>query len=334
MLKNYCLTGMAVFALVSSQAMAQNLVQPIRGTNNRSLIGEPLLSSKYWLGVQCLPIPPALRSHLNLPERQGVMVGAVVKDSPAAKAGVVQYDVLLRVGGKPLAEPRDLLAAVDAAKETVLKIDLIRGGKPQTIQLTPVMRPEQTGEAALDDQADWNTIQKWLDGMKSGEQGGLPSFNMARPGMILPKNVLIPKAFLPGNMSVVVTQQGDQPAKIVVKRNNENWEVTEKELDKLPADVRPFVEQMLGRNMFGVIAGPSASGTMTPGHMPPMTGSINIPTLPPGMMIPQPFLGGLDPRLEKRFDEIERRMDKLFDMMEKMSRNRLEEETPENQQNK
>ena len=32
-------------------------------------------------------------------------------------------------------------------------------------------------------------------------------------------------------MSVVVTKEGDQPAKITVKRNNDTWEVTEKDLD-------------------------------------------------------------------------------------------------------
>ena len=80
-------------------------------------------------------MPAALRSHLTLPEKQGLLVLSVPKDSPAAKAGVAQYDILLRVGGKPLADPRDLLAAVEAAKETKLKIDLIRGGKPKTIEV-------------------------------------------------------------------------------------------------------------------------------------------------------------------------------------------------------
>ena len=84
-----------------------------------------------------------------------------MKDSPAAKAGIAQYDVLLRAGDKPLAEPRDLLAAVDAAKETKLKIELIRGGKPKTIELTPAKRPEQYRRLPRPrpSQADWDTVQ-------------------------------------------------------------------------------------------------------------------------------------------------------------------------------
>jgi len=335
------LAGMAALVLIAAPAMSQEFEQP---GDTPFLIGQPLLSSQYWLGIECSPVPPALRSHLSLPDKQGVLVAAVVKGSPAAKAGLAQYDVLLRAGDKPLAEPRDLLAAVDAAKETVLKIELIRAGKPQTIPLTPAKRPEQiAGPRGPADQADWDTISKWLEGMKSGDESGLPSFNFTRPGMILPKGVVIPRPFLPGNVSVVVTKQGDQPAKIVVKRGDQKWEVTEKELDKLPADVRPHVEQMLGRNVFGTVGGPSASGAIVlgqmpaltvPGQMPPTVGTFNVPAPPPGMMQVQPFPGGLDPRLEKRLDELDRRMDKLLDMMEKMSQNRLGEAAPEHQEEK
>ena len=61
-------------------------------------------TGEYWLGVECLPVMPALRAQLNLPEKQGLLVAAVMPDSPAAKAGIKQHDVLLRVGEKPLAE--------------------------------------------------------------------------------------------------------------------------------------------------------------------------------------------------------------------------------------
>ena len=84
---------------------------------------------------------PALRAQLNLPERQGLLVGVVVPGSPAAAAGIAQHDVLMRVGDKPLAEPRDLVEAVQAAKGGKLKIELIRGGKPKTIEVAPAKRP-------------------------------------------------------------------------------------------------------------------------------------------------------------------------------------------------
>ena len=69
---------------------------------------------------------------------------------------------------------------------------------------------------------------------------------------------------LPPDTSVVVSKEGDKPANITVKRGDKKWEVTEKQLDKLPADVRPFVEQMLGRGAMGIFGGLKAYD-VTPG---------------------------------------------------------------------
>jgi hypothetical protein len=48
-------------------------------------------------------------------------------------------------------------------------------------------------------------------------------------------------------MTIIVHKQGEHPTKITVTRGEDSWEVTEQELDKLPDDVRPHVERMLGR---------------------------------------------------------------------------------------
>lgn len=47
---------------------------------------------------------------------------------------------------------------------------------------------------------------------------------------------------LPEGMSVSVTKSGSEPARIVVKKGDQTWEVTDKELDKLPPDVRKAVD--------------------------------------------------------------------------------------------
>ena len=88
-------------------------------------------------------MPAALRAQLNLPEKQGLLVEGVAPESPAAKAGIEQYDILLRAGDKPLTEPRDLVEAVQAAKDGKLTIELIRGGQHKTIEATPAKRPEE-----------------------------------------------------------------------------------------------------------------------------------------------------------------------------------------------
>ena len=279
---------------------------------NVPYVGGPAKPSDYWLGIECLPVPAALRAHLNLPEKKGLLVGGVAKNSPAAAAGIAQYDVLVRAGDKPLAEPRDLIAAVDAAKQSKLKIETIRGGRPRTVEATPAKRPEQIGAAPLrvPDQADWDTVQNWMDGMMASQGGGNagPNFQFRAfgPGEIVPNTVLVGKP-MPANLSVSISKVGDQPAKIVVQRDKDKWDLAEKDIDKLPADVRPFVERMLGHGMSGVVGGVLPNGTL------------QLPVLPPMTMQARPFAGALDPQLQKRFDEMNQRMDKMMKMMEEIN---------------
>ncbi|MCD4726543.1 MAG: PDZ domain-containing protein [Pirellulales bacterium] len=262
------------------------------------VVARPVEPRDYWLGIRCFPVTPALRSQLSLPKKQGLLVVAVISKSPAMKAGLAPHDVLLRVGDKPLGEVRDLIAVIQETKDSKLKIALIRGGKRVAVEATLVKRPAEARRKPgpppkppeLSEPADWKKVQKWLEGLRSDKEGQAerPSLQLRvfQPGAIV-KDVLISQRPLPENMSVAISKEGNQPAKIVVRRGDKKWELTEKELGKLPANVRPFVEQMLGRGM-------------------------------PGKMQVKPLPPGLDQRLERRFDEMNRRMDRLFKMMEKM----------------
>jgi hypothetical protein len=225
--------------------------------------------SEYWLGIECMIAPSALRAQLGLAEKQGLLVGNVVPESPAAKAGIARHDVLLRAGDRPLGEPRDLVQAVENAKQSKLKIDLIRGGKPKTVEALPAKRPQEASRAAVapPEAGDRAMIQRWMDNWwrdrvynRGGEQSPMQFFLM-HPGAIVSGDVLLSRP-LPPNMSIVVSKEGDQPAKIVVKREDKKWEVTEKELDKLPADVRPHVERMLGRGLTGIIGAKSSADAL------------------------------------------------------------------------
>ena len=133
-------------------------------------------------------------------------------------------------------------------------------------------------------------------------------------------------------MSVAITKEGNEPAKITVQRGNDKWEITEKDLDKLPADVRPFVEQMLGRGMAGVVGGAMSAGISArlefSGGAKRCT--FQFPAPPPGMMQTQPFPGGPNQQMiERRFDEMNRRMDQLFKMMEELSEGHAQPAAPE-----
>lgn len=50
---------------------------------------------------------------------------------------------------------------------------------------------------------------------------------------------------LPDDLTVSMTKKGSEPARITVKKGEQSWEITEKELDKLPDDVRKQVESVI-----------------------------------------------------------------------------------------
>lgn len=211
---------------------------------------EPIELSDYWLGLECRPVPPSLRAQLKLSEDEGLLVEQVAPDSPAAKVGLEQYDVLLKADGKPLGKLQDLIDAVDAAKDKGFSLERVHGGKRAEITVKPAKRPElhfaQPHPKTIEDPT-WDRMRQYLYQFRPGE-GGKPPWRLRfwGPGAILPPDA---KAHtpLPGNMSVAITRRGDEPAKIVVKRGEEKWEVAEDELDKLPDDVRSHVERALGR---------------------------------------------------------------------------------------
>ena len=261
---------------------------------------------------------PALRAQLNLPEREGLLVEVVRPESPAAGGGIRQYDVLLQAGDKRLGAPGDLIQALDVSGGEKLKIELLRGGKSRTIEVVPSPRPEGLASAMARpaEPSDWDTIQQWMEGMWGRENGQIG------PGQIRFAQPVRISRPLPPDMSVVVNKRGDQPAKITVERGQQKWELSEYELDKLPADVRPLVDQLLGRTMFGRF-GPAASGTVrvpSAGDGRPERFAPPQTSWPPAANRAAAGGGAADRRLEERLDEIDRRLEKLFQAVEQLQK--------------
>ena len=278
---------------------------------------ESIKLGDYWLGVGCCPAADALRSQLGLSESEGLVVENVVPDSPAAKAGIEKHDVLLAAGDKPLGKIGDLIEAIDATEEKPLAIELIRGGKKKSITATPAKRPEDTAKqfhVPLPEGADRERIDKWIQRIEPGPM----QFRFFHPGAIVPHGAKVPPPLpgtLPGNMSVTIKKEGDKPAKIVVTRGDDSWEVTDEDLDELPEDIRPHVERILGN------LGPGA------GHIRALNLIPNL-TMPQGLKVqiherlkPAP---GQSPaerarkQMEKRMEEMNRRIENIHKSLEEL----------------
>jgi serine protease Do len=88
------------------------------------------------LGVALAPprVARRLRTAVGLPERDGLLVRDVVRDSPAAAAGLQRGDLLVRAGDRPLASMDDLFDALDGAGDT-LAVALVRGTDERELEV-------------------------------------------------------------------------------------------------------------------------------------------------------------------------------------------------------
>jgi serine protease Do len=97
-----------------------------------------------WLGVTIQPVTPELAKQFNLKEEKGVLIGDVVEDSPAEKAGLQRGDVIVEYEGKEADEPaslRNMVATTPPNKEVTIKI--LRDGKPKTVRVTIAELPAE-----------------------------------------------------------------------------------------------------------------------------------------------------------------------------------------------
>jgi membrane-associated protease RseP (regulator of RpoE activity) len=102
----------------------------------------PEARKKAFLGIGVAEVPGVLAVHVGLEKGQGVLVGNVRQDSPAAKAGIEKHDILIAVDGYDVKGPRDFTRLLAERKAgDVAKLDLIQKGARKTVEVTLEERP-------------------------------------------------------------------------------------------------------------------------------------------------------------------------------------------------
>jgi serine protease Do len=90
-----------------------------------------------WLGVETHEVTPEDAKQLKLPAERGVVVAGVTKDSPAAKAGLKENDVITEVNGQRVegaAQFRRMIHEIPAGRSAQLTV--WRDGRSQTLSAT------------------------------------------------------------------------------------------------------------------------------------------------------------------------------------------------------
>jgi serine protease Do len=90
-----------------------------------------------WLGVETREVTAENVKELKLPAERGALVGKIIPDSPAAKAGLKDKDVITEVNGQRVegtAQFRRMIREIPAGRAAQLTV--LRDGKAQSLAVT------------------------------------------------------------------------------------------------------------------------------------------------------------------------------------------------------
>ncbi|HXX30471.1 MAG TPA: Do family serine endopeptidase [Myxococcaceae bacterium] len=175
-----------------------------------------------YIGIGLQKLTPELARALGVPTAQGALVTQVQKDTPGARAGLKQDDVVTQIDGQPVTSDDQLRRTVALrAPGAAVTLTLYREGKPREVKVTLTTRP---GEEEVSQRGPPNREPR---DESSKEQFGLtletPSPQQARaqglprgawitavePGSAADKAGLEPRTLIIEAGGQVVTSAGD-----------------------------------------------------------------------------------------------------------------------------
>lgn len=98
--------------------------------------------SRGWLGLEPQAVTTDIAKAFNLLETRGVIIAAIVPNSPAAKAQLAVGDIIIELNNKPAISVNQLMNEVGSLKPgSRLQLKVLRGGKTIPAEVTLGERP-------------------------------------------------------------------------------------------------------------------------------------------------------------------------------------------------
>jgi serine protease Do len=95
-----------------------------------------------FIGVGLTDVTPSLQRALNLPVTRGAMIQDVSPGSPAERAGLHPYDIIVQVEGREVINNEEVIRDISARQPgSVARLEIIRDGRHQTTQVKLAERP-------------------------------------------------------------------------------------------------------------------------------------------------------------------------------------------------
>jgi serine protease Do len=129
------LLGINTHRLGEGFYLAIPATEALRGRADALGRGESAASPR--LGVAIAPghVARRLRRAVGLPDNDGLLIREVMQDSPAARAGLAQGDLIVAAAGQALRTPDDLFDALQAAQGGTIELSIVRGTDERAIQV-------------------------------------------------------------------------------------------------------------------------------------------------------------------------------------------------------
>ena len=97
-----------------------------------------------YLGVGIQNVDREVAESQGLREARGALVGEVTPGGPAARAGLQEGDIILRVNGEAIQDANDLTRRVAAAREgQAIRLEILRGNQTRTVNVVSGTRPSR-----------------------------------------------------------------------------------------------------------------------------------------------------------------------------------------------
>ena len=135
-----------VIGINTATASAENMGFAIPISSAKGMLEQLIASGKAertYLGVYSIEITPGLAKQYNLPVEEGVYLyspssySAIIKDSPAAKAGLKDKDIITKINGVKVGVSGSLANLIGEYKPgDTVQLTIIRDGNETAINVT------------------------------------------------------------------------------------------------------------------------------------------------------------------------------------------------------
>ncbi|MFH1440711.1 MAG: Do family serine endopeptidase [Candidatus Omnitrophota bacterium] len=100
-----------------------------------------------WMGITVQDLTKDLANYFKLTNKNGVLIGEVIKDGSADKAGLKTQDIIVSFNNMPINNVRELLTTIGKMETGgKLKVGLIRNNKPIALDVILEKRPQEGKE--------------------------------------------------------------------------------------------------------------------------------------------------------------------------------------------